>query len=1573
MPGSLRKNHPLSEINPMERRRNSPSFHQSSEKPSFQRDSSPFEPSPFSKGSSKILWPNREGASPTRMGPLSPPIQDEQSPSKTRRASIEKLQKASRVKNSNMFAREHKNEYDPASVSVIERPLAAGRPFKSGMKENSFENPTDAVPSDFRLHRPTKSLSNIPIYSPNKSQGHMSASGKSSPMPFKHGQQPYDPESSIFSDNAASQSDIDPAPAPTPRSRVRHAKSVTFDTEAPVINEYEEQTPEPSSIASGSRAGSYDSNEEFEDDYSFDRASSADHEDSFDESLEDTEKTPVVLPEDWRHMSPNIARTDLVEPTDDVFDQDESPVASPSNLKRPSNVLRSDSSLSDESRPLPPVPNPFSRGRRDSGSLRDIAERMSTSQRTLPMPPRPSSVSKADILGMRDGSLSLDDRLRLMALQDPEQKHVPDESEHDAQATSNSDDTATSRGRVSDIGVPRISRESILRKVKSRSLHDDFNYSSPVGSERGSPERSYGDIDDLDPDVPIPSREASSNFDENVPASPEVKKERDGSESEVDVYAIPDMYSEPPEDQVGADYGRESSVLRYKIDYPAEDDGDDESRYSPDADKQLSVQQPGFNDDGPPTPTQDDFRRSKGAETINEDDISEIIDMSEFESYLHHQEFDRRAHNFVASSPPSAEDDPASHAQKLAENLEYLQRNITPEEQEQSNQELEPPSQYEDDRSGTPDSVVHHFEFSTAEARDSPVIPEPIATIKSSGGSKLKTRPSHTPADLMAMAAVRRQVSGEKPPPIPTRSEKRLSQQLIFDSYQEPERTGTSGSDGSDMSHQSANSSTPGNESSIHLDIPVGGFSDDLGLGLRQEFDRVIESQKVAYTQYLQQLSQQRHESPKNHSFSSIFHHQQKNAAEYVGGQGFSPHRNPSQKLTRSQKGYLMRQNTKVVVASNRQVSDEKKKELADLQRTSSKEEPTHPSASAPGTRGTRSAGSSPRKPSPNKAWATEPWNGRIRRKSVRVGSASQKRAAMGAAPPMPGQESAMGKVDEALPSTFAEETDDGVERGRLFVKVVGVKDLDLPLPRSEKTHFQLTLDNGLHCVTTTWLELGHAAPIGQEFELVVLNDLEFQLTLQTKLEQPKAVPAASPTKTLKTQKSSTFSRLLSSPKKRREAEQRAAEEAEAARKQEAETQRRNASMKEASAWELLHDMVAEDGSFARAYVSLSTHAKHCFGRPFTVAVPCFNEWARETDPQITNSVRSKQRGMGGHGGIVRKPPYKIGKLELQLCYIPRVKGVGEEDMPRSLGAAVRELREAEREECRKWEGFLSQQGGDCPYWRRRLFKLSASKLTAYHEYTNQPRATINLAKAAALIDDKSTLIQPEISPAKEASPSKSKRRKSGFAEDEEGYMYVENGFRIRFANGEVIDFYADNAEDKAGWMHILSDVVGKGDAASSGTGGTKQWTQVVLAKEKTEGRKVDAPATGTSHARTNSVQRKQLPPNPPVQPQHQPAPPPQQHQPAHARTKSAPTSPMKSQVDRRPNSADDGLPIPHQQQKSQQMPSSAQAERAHYQHREREQARMRQAQTQSQAGSPKKRAGGPLMGKRQAVRSMIF
>ena len=95
----------------------------------------------------------------------------------------------------------------------------------------------------------------------------------------------------------------------------------------------------------------------------------------------------------------------------------------------------------------------------------------------------------------------------------------------------------------------------------------------------------------------------------------------------------------------------------------------------------------------------------------------------------------------------------------------------------------------------------------------------------------------------------------------------------------------------------------------------------------------------------------------------------------------------------------------------------------------------------------------------------------------------------------------------------------------------------------------------------------------------------------------------------------------------------------------------------------------------------------------------------------------------------------------------------------------------------------------------------------------------------------------------KETSNKSGSRRKSAFAEEEEGYMFVEEGFRIRFANGETIDFYADSAAEKDGWMKALADVVGK-DA-----GKPKSWTEMVLTKQPARASKAVPAEQGQSKA----------------------------------------------------------------------------------------------------------------------------
>ena len=343
-----------------------------------------------------------------------------------------------------------------------------------------------------------------------------------------------------------------------------------------------------------------------------------------------------------------------------------------------------------------------------------------------------------------------------------------------------------------------------------------------------------------------------------------------------------------------------------------------------------------------------------------------------------------------------------------------------------------------------------------------------------------------------------------------------------------------------------------------------------------------------------------------------------------------------------------------------------------------------------------------------SQSWSVEPWKASnspgTRRRSLK-GSDSQRKKptdpgrqhhanAMAISKDLPPVSEDTVEAPPTKPATPAEEEEDNTqgERGRLFVKVVGVKDLALPLPKGEPTYFCMTLDNGLHCVTTSWLELGKNAPIGQEFELVVLDDLEFQLTLQTKLVQPPPpvtaaasvkAPSIASTNLAKVKSKSAFHNIFTSPKKRKEMERLQLLEQQQRQAQQAALLRQPAAPP--TAWELLHNLVARDGSFSRSYVSLKDFESKAFGRPHTIDVPCFNEWAVEM-----SSVKGKKN-------YIKKAPYKIGKLEVQLMFVPKGPSMTDNDMPKSMNSAIRELKEAENVASQTFEGHLSQQGGDCP------------------------------------------------------------------------------------------------------------------------------------------------------------------------------------------------------------------------------------------------------------------------------------
>lgn len=846
----------------------------------------------------------------------------------TKRPSLEDLKRVSRVKNNSMF-RDSGSEYDPAQVTFLHRPLAADRSSNRDSQINVAKSQFVDEGSDKHPPRPV---------SPSKDQPSPGKSSLSKGSRFGKGFDPND----IWSEYDS--------------AGYRHAKSVTFDAAPPQVNEYEMRTPDPSSIASDSRENSYDSEEE--DDMSFDHETSFDRDDSFDASLEDIEKTPVVLPDEWRSVSGGSDDGEGDSMAEHVGDQDneERPISREGDTSSHERVGSLDSN--GDRRPLPPLPSVTRMSL--SGSRPSSPEKLAAAfelgsggHRVLPAPPAPASFAKSDI----NGAMSLEDRLRLMMLheKDTDQGENKQDATGHCETSDRKDDSgvatnnnATSEASKDDVfSPPRISRDSILRDIRSTEGHEDDGFDDDSQLDLGSNPYAH-----YDPDVPIPSLEEEDDDSSSVIIKEEA---RDDS-----LYAIPDYY------QQISDNSLSSRDQRAKY--------DEDSSYSLRDAAEAAEKQFANKDSGQTTPVADEPKEAAPEHADNRDDVK---DASE------------------------------SQPLDLAAIRESLGRPVTPEAKDGIEDQPSEPS--------TPESVIRHpveeddgeFYSSSDES-----VPEPVATIRAPGAG-LKTRPSLTPADMESMAATRRKISGQHAPPVPQLDSK--------ESEREDKAT--------ELPPQLALPSNPSQRqtSLMQLDIPFSIQEESLGSGLTKEFDRVIESQKVAFQLALSKIESCPKPAP---------HDQRLLAPSPTGLCSFNTFATSANDSANKQRGYLMRQNTKVVIASNR-----------------SDEEPAAPSdQTTQDPRGTRSAGSSPRKAS-QQTWTTVPWNGSMRRPSVKMAGSSipKKKPVAGAAPPLPGQPSnvqeAQSTVEESEPFTN-DVYEDGEERGRLFVKVVGLKYMDIPLPR---------------------------------------------------------------------------------------------------------------------------------------------------------------------------------------------------------------------------------------------------------------------------------------------------------------------------------------------------------------------------------------------------------------------------------------------------------------------------------------------------------------------------------------------
>lgn len=1007
------------------------------------------------------------------------------SPSSHRRSSIERLQKASRVKNSNILALEQKQEYDPTRMPQIERPLAKVQPGAFNFSGGSADGDKSASPMS-----PTKSDYSGPSTprGPSKDQASPTKSSLS-PSKFKSS---FDHETGMWS---ADTSALDGPPSG--RSSHRHTKSVTFDNAPPQINEYEMTTPDLSSIGTNSREGSYDSEEdddEDDEDLLYDPAHMGGPDDeSFDASLEDTDKTPVVGPDDWARDNSLVHHSEGEDDDGSLMPEGTRGAISSGRLS-----MGSVGSVA-ENRPLPPLPGAGHVRSQSAGSvpsspaLSQTPEKAEGAHRSLPVPP-PTSATKSDIESFISGKMSLEERLKLMMLSDDssgktaaEQQrerrlrrssgrsrssfgrddslamvdtqdsqigndtHNDDDEleEHEIHETREEEENIGDMSGIGDYQLPQpISRESIMKRVNgNKALADpeaDYNFSSPPGSplrDQHFP---------LDPDVPIPSTEDSlmdeeddddrsyddeDDYDDEDPAESSVIIHRVIHEDSTGFDMYDSDYDEEYDDELDGSHFQSDDDLEGSHSHYGGDDSDlteDGQGHKEEPTKEdLTIEEPAKEPAEEPAkesakePT-DEIVKEPANEIVkelspldHENDAEEAltpraISPMETNEQTHADAESSIVSEFAGSVISDLESDftydtglDPNH--DVSEELDDESPRVSTDiPQIKTPEKLVPKPDYDgagwgddsfksyeddddEDRSGTPDSVIHNpvsedEEEHTILERESPEIPERLATIKASG-SKLKTRISNTPSDIIAMREARRHVSGEIPsvPSIPNK------------------HRGLVPRDGKDLepSSDSFLARHPSFKNrSLTLDL-------DMGLSLDKDFERVIETQKVAFSHLL---------SPTTNHYPLP----RQVSGEQLTSLGKS--QLDANITSCSQRGYLMRQNTKLVSASDKDAEDSWR---------------------------TRSANNSPIKANRPQSWTVEPWNSQTRR-SIRKGQ-----PVLSPVPPLPGQESnatALNKVVEEDYNVDVANPDSG-ERGRLFVKVVGVKDLELPIPKSKQRH----------------------------------------------------------------------------------------------------------------------------------------------------------------------------------------------------------------------------------------------------------------------------------------------------------------------------------------------------------------------------------------------------------------------------------------------------------------------------------------------------------------------------------------
>ncbi|ODQ59776.1 hypothetical protein WICANDRAFT_68359 [Wickerhamomyces anomalus NRRL Y-366-8] len=318
---------------------------------------------------------------------------------------------------------------------------------------------------------------------------------------------------------------------------------------------------------------------------------------------------------------------------------------------------------------------------------------------------------------------------------------------------------------------------------------------------------------------------------------------------------------------------------------------------------------------------------------------------------------------------------------------------------------------------------------------------------------------------------------------------------------------------------------------------------------------------------------------------------------------------------------------------------------------------------------------------------------------------------------------------------------------GRLYIHINTLDDVLLDQIKYHKASFKLYLDNGKHVISTPKATLDNNQKIDKEFEVAIeedSTDLFFTLKVSYHTPDQELVEVVEKTPI----KSNRLSRLLGF-------------------KQKFKYEKKFITQKKTKDdWD---NKFANDGSFGKNKISFSAQDNDVSGKCQSYIVELFNEW---------EVVKQSDK-------IYKKPAHLVGKLNVDMLFLPRTSPL--ETLPPSIKIGYKIADHLVEQSKINYEGYLFQEGGDCDLWKRRFFKIEGTKLIAHQETSKKPRAQINLLKVVDIIHD-----------------GKKTNSQRNFTDE----ILMSDCFKLKFLNGEIINFNAETKELKDEWIQNLEKVV---------------------------------------------------------------------------------------------------------------------------------------------------------------------